>query len=202
GTVVHTLWGELAWQLGGAEGYSIVATADGSRTNPGDRLIELLERFAPCLILIDEWVAYARQLYDRDDLAGGSFDTQLTFAQALSDAAKRVKNAMLVVSIPASDIEVGGQAGKEALPRLANVIFRQEASWKPASPEEGFEIVRRRLFDEVPGELQRERDAVVNAFADLYQKQAADFPLGVKEGDYRRRMESAYPIHPELFGNL
>jgi predicted AAA+ superfamily ATPase len=202
GTVVRTLWGELAWQLGGAEGYSMVATADESRTNPGDRLIRLLERYAPCLILIDEWVAYARQLYGRDDLAGGTFDTQMTFAQALSDAAKRVKDSMLVVSIPASDIEVGGQAGKEALTRLSNVIFRQEASWKPASPEEGFEIVRRRLFDEVPAELQRERDAVVNAFSDLYQRQAAEFPLGVKEGDYRRRMESAYPIHPELFDKL
>ena len=202
GTLVRTLWGELAWQLGGAEGYALVASADESRTNAGDRLITLLERYSPCLILIDEWVAYARQLYGRDDLAGGTFDTQMTFAQALSDAAKRVKNAMLVVSIPASDIEVGGEAGKEALTRLSNVIFRQEASWKPASPEEGFEIVRRRLFEEVPAELARERDAVVNAFADLYQRQAADFPLGVKEGDYRRRMLSAYPIHPELFDKL
>jgi hypothetical protein len=202
GTVVQTLWGELAWQLGGAEGFALVATADESRTNPGDRLITLLERNAPCLILIDEWVAYARQLYGRDDLVGGTFDTQMTFAQALSDAAKRVKDAMLVVSIPASDIEVGGNAGKEALTRLSNVIFRQEASWKPASSEEGFEIVRRRLFEEVPAELARERDAVVNAFAELYQRQAADFPLGVKEGDYRRRMQSAYPIHPELFDKL
>ena len=94
----------------------------------------------------------------------------MTFAQALSDAAKASKNALLVVSIPASDIEVGGEAGKEALTRLSNVIVRQEASWKPASPEEGFEIVRRRLFDDVPAELARERDAVVNAFADLYQQ--------------------------------
>jgi hypothetical protein len=202
GTSVQTLWGELAWQLGGAEGYALVAAADEARTNPGEQLIRLLERFSPSLILIDEWVAYARLLYGRDDLAGGSFDTQMTFAQALSDAAKRVKNTMLVVSIPASDIEVGGEAGKEALTRLSNVIFRQEASWKPASPEEGFEIVRRRLFDEIPAELQRERDAVVNAFADLYQRQSAEFPMGVKEGDYRRRMESAYPIHPELFDKL
>jgi predicted AAA+ superfamily ATPase len=202
GTIVRTLWGELAWQLGGAEGYALVASADESRTNPGDRLITLLERYSPCLILIDEWVAYARQLYGRDDLAGGTFDTQMTFAQALSDAAKRVKDSMLVVSIPASDIEVGGAAGKEALTRLSNVIFRQEASWKPASPEEGFEIVRRRLFDEIPAELHRERDAVVNAFADLYQRHEADFPVGVKEGNYRRRMESAYPIHPELFDKL
>ena len=42
GTKVHTLWGELAWQLGGAEGYALVADADRTGTNPGDALIELL----------------------------------------------------------------------------------------------------------------------------------------------------------------
>ena len=126
----------------------------------------------------------------------------MTFAQALSDAAKGVKDAMLVVSIPASDIEVGGEAGKAALERLSNVIFRQEASWKPASAEEGFEIVRRRLFEDVPAELARERDAVVNAFGDLYQKHAAEFPLDAREGGYRRRLQAAYPIHPELFDQL
>jgi predicted AAA+ superfamily ATPase len=202
GTVVQTLWGELAWQLGGAEGYSLVARADQARTNPGEALIKLLERYSPCLILIDEWVAYARQLYGRDDLPGGSFDTQMTFAQAISDAAKVVKDAMLVVSIPASDIEVGGEAGKAALERLSNVIFRQEASWKPASAEEGFEIVRRRLFEDIPAELARERDAVVNGFGDLYQKHAAEFPLDAREGGYRRRLQAAYPIHPELFDQL
>ena len=202
GTIVHTLWGELAWQLGGADGYAMVATADKARTNPGEALNRLLGQYAPCLILIDEWVGYARQLYGRDDLPSGSFDTQMTFAQAISDAAKNTATAMLVVSIPASDIEVGGEAGKEALDRLSNVIFRQEASWKPASAEEGFEIVRRRLFEEVPADLARERDAVVNAFGDLYQKHAGEFPMDAREGSYRRRLESAYPIHPELFDQL
>jgi hypothetical protein len=202
GTAVQTLWGELAWQLGGPEGYAIVESADKARTNPGDALNRLLAAYAPCLILIDEWVGYARQLYGRDDLPSGTFDTQMTFAQALSDAAKNVKNAMLVVSIPASDIEVGGEAGKEALERLSNVIFRQEASWKPASAEEGFEIVRRRLFEDVPAELARERDAVVGGFGDLYQKHAGEFPSEAREASYRRRLESAYPIHPELFDHL
>jgi len=202
GTVVQTLWGELAYQLGGPAGYALVESADRARTNPGEALNELLAAHGPCLILIDEWVAYARQLYGRDDLAAGTFDTQMSFAQALSDAAKNVKNAMLVVSIPASDIEVGGEAGKEALERLSNVFMRQETSWKPASAEEGFEIVRRRLFEEVPADLARERDAVVQAFGDLYQKHAGEFPLEAREGSYRRRLASAYPIHPELFDHL
>jgi hypothetical protein len=65
GTVVRTLWGEIAWQLGGAEGYAMVAGSDEKGTNPGALLRDLLTRYGPAVILIDEWVAYARQLYGR-----------------------------------------------------------------------------------------------------------------------------------------
>src|SRR6266496_3732343 len=110
GTHVRTLWGELAWQLGAARGgdagarqaYAIVADADTTRSNPGAALHELVAAHAPCLVLIDEWVAYARQLFGRDDLDGGTFDTQFTFAQTLTEVVKSVPGAMLVTSIPAS----------------------------------------------------------------------------------------------------
>ena len=147
-------------------------------------------------------MAYARQLYRVDDLPAGTFDTQFTFAQALTDAAKDVANAMLVVSIPASDIETGGEGGREARKRLENVVGRIESSWKPATADEGFEIVRRRLFEEVPSELQRERDAVVRAFGELYRAQRGEFPSACAEGEYERRLTASYPIHPELFDRL
>lgn len=83
---VNTSWGELAWQLGGKQAYDIVARAD--RTHPGDALHDLLSRHAPAVILIDEWVAYARSLVGRDDLAGGTFDDQFTLAQSLTEAVK------------------------------------------------------------------------------------------------------------------
>lgn len=164
GTKVHTLWGEIAWQLGGKDGYKMVKEDDERATNPGNSLKELFNKYGPCLILIDEWVAYARQLHGTADLPAGTFDTQFTFAQALSEAAKAAKNTLLVVSIPASesphqradrgvtDIEVGGERGREALSRLKNAVGRVEASWRPASPDEGFEIVRRRLFQPLSGE--------------------------------------------------
>ena len=41
GTVVRTLWGELAWQLGGKEGYAMVKEADETATNPGDVIGQL-----------------------------------------------------------------------------------------------------------------------------------------------------------------
>ena len=202
GTEVHTLWGELAWQLGGAEGYALVAEADRTGTSPGSALVDLLRRYSPCLVLIDEWVAYARQLYGIDGLPAGSFDAQFTFAQAIAEAARSVDRALLVVSIPSSDIEVGGDGGRAALERLKNVIGRMESSWRPASAEEGFEIVRRRLFDDIPAASAPDRDAVVKAFGDLYRGQKAEFPPGCGEALYARRLTAAYPIHPEMFDRL
>ncbi|HEY4809167.1 MAG TPA: Swt1 family HEPN domain-containing protein [Roseiarcus sp.] len=212
GTVVRTLWGELAWQLGGAKAFARVAKDDENATSPGDVLRELLVEYGPSLVLIDEWVAYARQLHDQSDLPAGSFETQFTFAQALTESAKLAKNCLLVVSLPASDtpgspneaddVEVGGIRGRESLDRLRNVVGRVESSWRPATAEEGFEIVRRRLFEPIAGEKFKQRDLTARAFADLYHAQAAEFPHECRGGDYEKRIQAAFPIHPEIFDRL
>lgn len=213
GTVVRTLWGDLAWQLLGKEGYARVEAYDKNGTSPGSGdLRDLFAEAAPCLILIDEWVAYVRQLFvhpdDKDkgakrDLPGGTFEANMTFAQALTEAAKAAPKTLLVASLPASDIETGGEGGKDALRRLENVFGRVETAWRPASAEEGFEIVRRRLFLPITDPAKfKARDAVAKAFADYYAEHRAEFPEDCGEGAYRRRIEAAYPIHPELFDRL
>ena len=213
GTVVRTLWGELAYQLGGAAAFARVTEDDQRATNPGDTLRELFNEYGPCLILIDEWVAYARQLHDAPDLPGGTFETQFTFAQALTEAARASEHCLLVISLPASDtsgsphaqaddVEVGGIRGREALDRLRNVVGRVESSWRPASAEEGFEIVRRRLFEPLAGDNFKQRDVTARAFAELYQSQRGEFPPECGTVDYERRIQAAYPIHPEIFDRL
>lgn len=214
GTLVHTLWGELAWQLAGKDGYERVRQADESASNPGEALHQLIAECSPCLILVDEWVAYARQLHDAGTLCGGSFETQFTFAQNLTETVKNVDQAMLVVSIPASDtsgkessgytdIEVGGERGEQALHRLKNVIGRTESAWRPASQEESYHIVRRRLFNDIQdAKLFRARDAVIEAFSEMYGQQAQEFPSRCRESEYKRRMHACYPIHPDLFDRL
>ncbi len=213
GTVVRTLWGELAWQLGGKKAFARVSADDEKATSPGDALRELMNEYGPCLILIDEWVAYARQLHDVSDLPAGSFETHFTFAQALTESAKLAKQCLLVISLPTSDvasphaqtedIEVGGERGRAALDRLRNVIGRVEASWRPASAEEGFEIVRRRLFEPLIEQAQFvARDTVVRAFFDLYRTQHQEFPPECRDSDYEKRLKDAYPIHPEIFDRL
>jgi predicted AAA+ superfamily ATPase len=214
GTLVCTLWGELAYQLGGKKAFSRIKADDAKATSPGDALRELFMEYGPCLVLIDEWVAYARQLHDQGDLPAGSFETQFSFAQALTESAKLAKNCLLVISLPASDTsgsphvhaddaEVGGRRGREALNRLRNVIGRLESSWRPASADEGFEIVRRRLFEPLADPAQfKDRDVVARAFGDLYRTQAAEFPAECRDADYEKRIQAAYPIHPEVFDRL
>src|SRR5947208_14012275 len=77
-----------------------------------------------------------------------------------------------------------------------------EASWRPASPDEGFEIVRRRLFQPISGDQFVARDAVARAFSEFYGSQHQEFPSECREADYERRIKMAYPIHPELFDRL
>jgi predicted AAA+ superfamily ATPase len=213
GTEVNTLWGELAWQLGGRQGYDLLAESDRTATNPGALLKELLATYAPCVILIDEWVAYARGLYVRDDLVGGTFDTQFTFAQTLTEAVAATEGALLLVSIPASDVrqetgrdasdlEIGGAHGRQALERLQNVIGRKSYEWRPASSQESFEIVRRRLFTDPSGEARTSIAATAKAFAEFYLRHKGEFPRETSESEYERRIRVAYPIHPELFDRL
>jgi predicted AAA+ superfamily ATPase len=203
GTNIHTIWGELAWQLGGKDGYNMIQEADEKATNPGDQLVPLLKRFAPCVVLIDEWVAYTRQLKEDGDDSAGTYGTQMSFAQALCEAAKAVENALVVVSLPASDIEMGGEKGRQSAAELGNIIARIESPWTAASTEESFEIVTRRLFSPITTREQfAERDASARAFADFYRNNKFDFPNETHDSTYEKRIRDFYPIHPELFDAL
>ncbi|NHA68755.1 DUF499 domain-containing protein [Phycicoccus flavus] len=217
GLTVRTLWGEIARQLGGREAFDLVAESDATSTSPGDHLRDLLAQYSPCVILIDEWVAYARQLGD-DDLPGGTFETQFTFAQLLTEAVAATPGALLLVSIPASDVrreadgtaaesvasdlETGGERGRAALRRLEHVVGRVAHQWHPASAQESFEIVRRRLFEQPDAQAFRQVAATARKFVTFYREHQGEFPRETTEDAYEQKIRSAYPIHPELFARL
>ncbi len=203
GVVVHTLWGELAYQLGGEEAYERVALADRQGVSPGSNVLrDLLDHHGPCLVIIDEFVAYARNVYGKEGLPCGTFDSLMTFVQELTEAVRRSDDSMLLVSIPESDIEKGGSSGHIAADHLEKVIGRMESVWTPVTATESFEIVRRRLFGTLTPEGYAARDAVISEFGGLYRSNRSDFPAEAREEDYLGRMRAAYPVHPELFERL
>src|SRR5580704_14226233 len=177
---VRTLWGELAWQLGGSEGFALVKEADATGTSPGKEVLgELLAAYAPCVVLIDELVAYVRQFPEGQTLSGGSYDSNLSFVQALTEASKLVPAAIVLASLPESEVEAGSSRGVAALRALEKTFGRVQALWKPVATEEAFEIVRRRLFE--PVRDAKTRDAVCRAFADAYVAEGAKLPAETQE---------------------
>lgn len=201
GLIVRTLWGELAWQLGKEEGFEMVKDADANGTSPGKESLQpLLAKFAPCVILIDELVAYVRQFEDSVVLPGGTYDSNMSFVQALTESVKQVPNAILLASLPESEVEAGSQKGVAALKALEKTFGRVQALWKPVATEEAFEIVRRRLFDQVKDVAAQE--AVCRAFADAYKQEGAKLPSKTQEARYYDRLVQAYPLHPEVFDRL
>jgi predicted AAA+ superfamily ATPase len=199
--VAHTLWGELAWQLLGEEGYQLVAASDVDGTSPGkDVLIELITRAAPCVILIDELVAFIRQLEIGKQYSAGTFDSNISFIQALTEALKAVPNAILLASLPESEAEVGGTMGQRALNSLEKYFARVESVWKPVSTDEAFEIVRRRLFESAGERALVE--GISRQFSDYYRANADKFPTETQSNVYYERLCASYPIHPEVFDRL
>jgi len=201
GLKVRTLWGELGWQLGKEEGFEMVQGADANGTSPGKETLQpLLARYAPCVVLMDELVAYVRQFEDGKDLCGGTYDSNMSFLQALTESVKMVPNAILLASLPESDVEAGSQKGVAALRALEKTFGRVQALWKPVATEEAFEIVRRRLFEEVKDVAGQV--SVCRAFADAYKQEGAKLPSKTQEARYYERLVQAYPIHPEIFDRL
>ena len=197
----NTLWGELAWQLLGDEGYSMVEDCDRDGTAPAkDVLAELLQRAAPCVVLIDELQKFFSDLTPGMQLSAGTYEANLKFVQALTEAFKAVPNAILLATLPESETEVGDSFGQKALSALEKHFGRLESVWKPVATEEAFEIVRRRLFENA-GEQSVIKN-IVRQFADYYRANSEKFPDETQLSAYSERMRQSYPIHPEVFDRL
>lgn len=107
GPKVHTLWGYIAWRIAGQAGLDLMAEAETARTNPGsDLLVELFKLSGPAVILLDELVAYARQLSE------DRFEAFLSFIQSLTEAAKMAPGVLIIGSLPESVAEAGGPKGE------------------------------------------------------------------------------------------
>ena len=173
--------------------------ADANGTSPGkDVLRTLLAPYAPCVVLIDELVAYIRQL-SRASRSAAARST------AISRSSRRSPKPPSSCRTPCcsphcpNPIEAGGQRGVAALRALEKIFGRVQALWKPVATEEAFEIVRRRLFE--PVRDAKARDAVCRAFADAYVAEGAKLPQETQEARYFDRC-AGYPIHPEVFDRL
>lgn len=195
GDPLNTLWGSMAYQLGGQSAYNIIGNASRNWVSPGGaEFDELFKQVGPCVILMDELVAYVRNL--NAERAGRFY----TFLQTLTESVGRSSNASLVVTVPEGADDLGGKMGVAAAAKIEGILGRMESVRAPLQTHEAFEVVRRRLFQEIS-----DTDAVdetCSAFHRTYVYNKRDYPPEASTSSYLERMKQCYPIHPEVFERL
>ena len=192
---LNTLWGRMANQLGGQDAYNIIGEAARQGISPGGKQLDkLFEHVGPSVILIDELVAYVRNVQEV------TRDSIYTFVQTLTQSVRRCEHIALVVTLPESQNQAGDEAGNEALQKLEEIFERIEDVWEPLEIREAFEVVRRRLFGSDIDEV--ERDRTCEAYSKMYQNTRREYPDDASDQNYLQRMKECYPIHPEIFDRL
>ena len=193
----RTFWGEMAWQLGGERLYAKLAKADEQKIAPGtDLLGEVLAEAGPCLILLDEVLAYLLKAggikVEESTLRGNT----LIFLQELSIAVANCPTACMIATLTSQLAEYMDEGGERAYESLEKVLGRVEKVRQTVVGAEIYEVIRRRLFESL-GDPADHR-AAAEAYWQVYRQLGEDVPSGCREPSYRDEMIRAYPFHPEL----
>lgn len=201
GIHIYTLWGELAYQLGGKKLYDRVKENDKVRVPPGTNLLsEILEEAAPCLVLVDEILEYVVRAsgikVEKETLAGQT----LSFLDELCRSVMSHPRVAMVATLPSSHLERYGPSAEEAFHRLSRIFGRVERVRTPIEGEEIYDVLKLRLFEDVGNVAYRKK--VAETYREFYQAQSEELPRKVKDPEYRRLIEKAFPFHPELISIL
>ena len=207
---VRHMWGEIAHQLGGAEGYGLVAAADANNMAPGPQFLESLTGDKPVLIMIDEPAEYMRRM-------GGSAPQLPAFIKTLSEwataAGKPRALAMTLAWNPNREqgqTDAFGPETSDLVTTLAD-IFKEVQSVTsrpaqivtPAQSQDIEPILRQRLFKSV--DMERAAPAVAESYFSALREasaRGATLTSEAVQGSYRDRLENAYPFHPSFIEAL
>ena len=200
-----TMWGEMAYQLFGREGYEFLRENDENRTPPGTTKLErLFERNDnPSLILIDEIAAYLEQAA-AVEIGDSTLAKQTnTFLMSLLSATQNNDKVTVVLSI--ADTAFADQAEdirglvSETISEFNSISDRVEGSITPTEDNEIAAVLRHRLFESVQADG---RDATVDTYASFYTGDRESFPDSAASPEHRDRLEDSYPIHPTVIDTL
>jgi len=185
-----TPWGEIAEQLGA---YDLVKEHDEKRITPGREIIEkILNDNRPVLLLVDELTEYIVKAKEFEDQV-------FAFSQELTEAvSKTLTQCVLVCTLPSS--APYGERGEKVLNQLQRIFGRMQVIYAPVEGEEIYEIIRRRLFENL-GDMM-DHEMVAAQYFDLYQRLGEDIPSEFREIQYKEKIKKAYPFHPETIDVL
>ncbi|NBD34096.1 MAG: DUF499 domain-containing protein [Cyanobacteria bacterium] len=194
GITTYTLWGEIAYQIGGVRGYDLLKGSDESGISPGTSVLERLTENHPTVIILDEIARYLRSAKARavgnSDLAG----QVVSFLFSLMDLAAASNKIIFVYSLASASDTFSEETSD--LNELIRASARQERVLSPSTDIEIYNIVKQRVFESVSIDAAKE---AANAYLNCYRGARINLPDGCKEASYAEAVENSYPFHPELF---
>jgi predicted AAA+ superfamily ATPase len=201
-----TLWGELAYQLGGPAAYEVVRKSDEQRTAPGTQVWEKLIGDEPALLMIDEIAYYLRVARGAGFRAGKTTVAEQTVAFLLSliKFASESQRTVLVYTL-ADSADAFGKDSDELRQELAearSVSARQEHVLTPTAENEISAIVTHRLFSRIDREAAAEIAREYSKYYARLIEQGVDLPQRAVRAEYQAEMVQDYPFHPELLTTL
>lgn len=186
-----TPWGEIAWQLRGAEGFRVVAEHEKTMTAPGgDVVSKMLPDDRPVLILLDELMNYVSRSR-KSGLAGQLY----TFLHNLSEVSRSRDNVVLAVSVPASELEMTAEDQSD-YERLKKLLDRVGKAVIMSAEAETSEIIRRRLF-EWQG-LPADASKTVAEYAEWVEGHRHQIPSWFPVDNASVSFAGSYPFHPSV----
>ena len=195
GLHIRTLWGEMAYRLGGPAAFKLVAATDAAGLAPGEAVLEtVLQQVGPSVILFDETLHYVAKVSEIAGAEGDLAKQTVAFLRELTAVVDALPRNMLIVSLTASKADQIGEHAQDWLERMEHHINRLARACTPIEGTEIHEVVRRRLFDEV-------RDESATQVADRYHQLYANMgglPAQYADAAYRDLIRRSYPFHPEL----
>jgi Protein of unknown function (DUF499) len=198
----QTMWGWIAWSLGGKKGYEIMRKQDEARVAPGaDEIMALLTE-GPNLILLDEVLQYLISVGGIKVHQTTLRDETMNFLLRLTGAIGNSANSALVFSLQSSKRE--SLEYVNLLQTVDHLAARKDQLREPVEGNEVLSVIQRRLLARIP--TAEEATPAANAYQEIvtqmkrgYAKGAAEERQAEEEGlALRERIRTAYPFHPAL----
>lgn len=185
----RTPWGEIAWQLGGKNGFNAVSEHDAKGVAPAGDVLRAMLPTGPTLVLMDEllnYVSRARTIGLRDQF--------FTFLQNLSEECRGRNNMVLCVSIPASELEMSPEDQRD-YDSLKKLLDRLGKAIMMSADTEMSEIIRRRLFEW--GGLPDDGGKTAAAYGEWAREHVQELS-GVDPNTAVEMFRACYPFHPSV----
>lgn len=205
GITTYTLWGEIAYQIGGIAGYELLSGSDKKGGSPGTSVLENLINGNPTVIILDE-IAHCLRTAKAKIVGDTNLAEQVVaFVFTLMNLAGASDNIVFVYSLASTSdtfsqetTEFKEEISKE-LKEVRSASARQELIISPSTDVEVYNIVKQRLFDSVSAEVA---EKISKQYLESYRACKLNLPDGCKDADYASAITQSYPFHPELFNLL